>query len=66
MKKFLRILVLVIGNLITLPFQLIALAILVLSKWTEEEEEDIYDFCTEGLEGVRLWINTGRFEEEES
>lgn len=65
MKMVFRIIVTVIWNLLTLPFQFGAIAIILLTNWTDEEMEQINDFCVDLLHNGKNWIKTGRFEEPE-
>lgn len=45
MKKLLRVLVLVVTNLLTLPFNLAALAILLVSERSGEENDYINEYA---------------------
>jgi hypothetical protein len=65
MKKFLRILVVIIGNLITLPIQLIVIAIYWLTNLTAEQKDSVDDFCNEAWEQGIKWIKTGDVCDEE-
>ena len=65
MKMVFRIIVTVIGNLLTLPFQLVAIAIILLTNWTDEEMEQINDLCTDLLHNGKNWIKTGVCKEPE-
>jgi len=65
MKSVLRIMVLIISNLLTLPFQLVVVAIICLTSWTNDEQKELVDECEETLNVTKHWIKTGRFEEPE-
>lgn len=70
MKKLLRVLVLVVANLLTLPFNLAALAILLVSERSGEENEYINEYAGMIWQMMKKWIQTGKLvqteEEEES
>ena len=70
MKKLLRVLVLVVANLLTLPFNLAALAILLVSERSGEENEHINEYACMIWQMTKKWIQTGKLvqteEEEES
>lgn len=70
MKKLLRGLVLVVANLLTLPFNLAALAILLVSERSGEENEYINEYACMIWQMTKKWIQTGKLvqteEEEES
>ena len=62
MKKVLRIIVIVVANLLTLPFQLVMIIGYLLTKKTEEEKAEINEFWEEGFSSCKRWTNTGRFD----
>lgn len=70
MKKLLRVLVMVVANLLTLPFNLAALAILLVSERSGEENDDINEYAGMLWRMTKKWIQTGKLvqteEEEES
>lgn len=70
MKTLLRVLVLVVTNLLTLPFNLAALAILLVSERSGEENEYINEYAGMIWQMTKKWIQTGKLvqteEEEES
>lgn len=70
MKKLLRVLVLVVANLLTLPFNLAALAILLVSERSGEENDYIHEYAGMIWQMTKKWIQTGKLvqteEEEES
>ena len=62
MKKVLRIIVIIVANLLTLPFQLIMIMVYWLTKVTEEEQPAIDEFFDEAWSSCKHWTNTGRFD----
>ena len=70
MKKLLRVLVLVVANLLTLPLNLSALAILLVSERSGEVNEYINEYAGMIWQMTKKWIQTGKLvqteEEEES
>lgn len=60
MKKVLRFIVLVLMNLITLPLQLLVMAIILLTERTDEEDEALIQWAEETVETCTSWIKTGR------
>ena len=70
MKKLLRVLVLVLANLLTLPLQLALLAIMLVSERSDEENDDIHEYAGIIVSSTKKWIQTGKLiqteEEEES
>lgn len=65
MKTFLRVLVIVFGDLLTLPWQLGMLVAYCLTDWTEEEALENCNEWKEYLASVHRWMHTGRFDEED-
>lgn len=63
MKKLFRIIAMVVLNLVTLPVQIGILLVVLASNFTEDEWEDIVDFCEEAEQSSKTWIKTGRFPE---
>lgn len=70
MKKLLRVLVLVVANLLTLPLNLAALAIVLVSERSGEENDYINECAGMMWRTMKKWIQTGKLvqteEEEES
>ena len=70
MKKLLRVLVLVLANLLTLPLQLALLAVMLVSERSDEENDYIYKYAGTIVSSTKKWIQTGKLiqteEEEES
>lgn len=66
MKKLLRVLVLVLTNLLTLPWQLALLAIMLVSKRSDEENECLNEYADTLWQSGKNWIQTGKlFQTEE-
>lgn len=59
-----RILALVLTNLATLPLQICVILVLLLTKWSEEEENEIAEIGKEIRDTDWEWIKTGRFSKE--
>ena len=59
-----RILALVLTNLATLPLQFCVILVLLLTKWSEEEENKIAEIGKEIRDTDWEWIKTGRFSKE--
>ncbi len=59
-----RILVWVLTSLVTLPLQICVILVLLLTKWSEEEENKIAEIGKEIRETDWEWIKTGRFSKE--
>ena len=60
MKKLLRVLVLVLTNLLTLPWQLALLAIVLVSERSDEENECLDEYTGTLLQTAKNWIQTGK------
>ena len=65
MKKLLRVLVLVVANLLTLPFNLAALAILLVSERSGEENDYINEYTGMLWRMTKKWIQTGKLNQTE-
>ena len=65
MKKLLRGLVLVVANLLTLPFNLAALAILLVSERSDEENECLTEYAGMIWRMTKNWIQTGKLNQTE-
>ena len=66
MKKLLRSLVLVVANLLTLPWQLALLAIVLVSERSDEENECLNEYVGMLWQSGKNWIQTGKlFQTEE-
>lgn len=63
MKKFFRIIAMVVLNLATLPVQIGLLLVVLASKFTEDEWVEIIDFCEKANQSNKTWLKTGRFPE---
>lgn len=68
MKKLLRVLVLVVTNLLTLPLNLAALAIVLASERSGEVNDYINEYVGIMWRTMKKWIQTGKLvqTEEES
>lgn len=60
MKKLLRALVLVMTNLLTLPWQLALLAIVLVSERSDEENYDLNEYAGMLWQMTKKWIQTGK------
>lgn len=65
MKKLLRVLVLVVANLLTLPFNLAALAILLVSERSGEENDYLNEYAGTLWQMTKKWIQTGKLNQTE-
>lgn len=65
MKKLLRVLVLVVANLLMLPFNLAALAILLVSERSGEENDYINEYAGMMWQMTKKWIQTGKLNQTE-
>lgn len=65
MKKLLRVLVLVVSNLLTLPFNLAALIILLVSERSGEENDYINEDVGMMWQIMKKWIQTGKLNQTE-
>ena len=59
MKKLLRVLVLVLTNLLTLPWQLALLAIVLVSERSDEENDCLNEYAGMLWQMTKKWIQTG-------
>lgn len=64
MKTVLRIFVIVLANLITLPFQILILIGIYASNLREDELDELSEWGSEILHSNITWIKTGRFPED--
>lgn len=68
MKKLLRVLVLVLTSLLTLPWQLTFLAIMLVSEGSHEKTkaQEMKDLVCAAICAAMIWIQTGKlFQTEE-
>lgn len=65
MKTLLRALVLVVTNLLTLPFNLAALAILLVSERSGEENDCLNEYAGTLWQMTKKWIQTGKLNQTE-
>ena len=65
MKKLLRVLVLVVANLLTLPFNLAALTILLVSERSGEENDYINEYAGMLWQMTKKWNQTGKLNQTE-
>lgn len=65
MKKLLRVLVLVVANLLTLPLNLAALAMLLVSERSGEENDYINECAGMMWQVTKKWIQTGKLNQTE-
>lgn len=59
-KKLLRVLVLVLLNLLTLPWQLALLALVLVSERTKTETESLNEYVDGLFAWTKQWIQTGK------
>ena len=64
-KTLLRVLVLVLTNLLTLPFNLAALAILLVSERSGEENDYLNEYAGTLWQMTKKWIQTGKLNQTE-
>ncbi len=64
MKTALRIFVIVLTNLITLPFQILILIGIYASNLTKDEMDELGKWGYEVCHDATTWIKTGRFPED--
>lgn len=61
MKMGLRIIVVCLINLVTLPLQICLMLAIVASNLTKDELDAWDEFCEESLRDTETWIKAGRF-----
>ena len=68
MKKLLRVLVLVLTTLLTLPWLIALAAMLLASEWSNAEKEGLNEYGNALITNIGRWIQTGKLiqTEEES